>query len=164
MNAERCACCGRGVRKKTRGGPRVKDVRRGEEDRGNEEERLRYPRSPEAVPSHRFVVPVCATRCGLTQKDPGAGAEQQNAQERERSEGSRWQNEKSACIYRADLRRRRRRRPRRRRHRRRGRRRRRWNTYTENQGFLVSPYCLADSRPATASDGYKLYWIHLSCT
>lgn len=28
--------------------------------------------SPE-VPSHRFVVPVCATRCGLTQKGPRTG-------------------------------------------------------------------------------------------
>ncbi|CAK9805607.1 hypothetical protein ANTPLA_LOCUS4589 [Anthophora plagiata] len=39
MNAKTCAWRGKGARKK----------------------------SPE-VPSHRFVVPVCATRCGLTQK------------------------------------------------------------------------------------------------
>lgn len=42
------------------------------------EKRLRYPQSSEVqthpVSSHRFVVPVCATRCGLTQKDPQSGS------------------------------------------------------------------------------------------
>lgn len=74
MNAERCACCGRGVRKKTRGGPRVKDVRRGEEDRGNEEERLRYPRSPEVGPVPSFRCPRVCHAVRLNAKGPRSGS------------------------------------------------------------------------------------------
>ena len=155
MNAERCACCGKEARKRTK-------ENKGEEGKESErknwksgEKRLRYPQSPEVqshsvpshpipshpIPSHPILShPILSFRCPrvchavrLNAKGP-TEREQSNRTHRKgkdpKAAASRWQNEKSARIYRAGLRRRRRRRPLRRRRRRRRRlRRRRWDTH-----------------------------------